>query len=101
VLRAFAEVEDALVSIRTLDERQAYAWDAGQTSARVAAAARARFDNGDADYLLVVDAERTHLRSRQALIQAEGERARATVDLVRALGGGWDARTAGLSSAAR
>lgn len=101
VLRAFAEVEDALVSIRTLDERQAHAQDAGQTSARVAAAARARFDAGDADYLLVVDAERTHLRSRQALIQTEGARARATVDLVRALGGGWDARSAGPPAAAR
>jgi len=64
----------------------------------VATSAKNRFDTGDVDYLLVVDAERTHLRSRQLLIQSEGERARATVDLIRALGGGWDATSMGLAT---
>lgn len=91
VLQAFREVEDALVSIRTLDERIVYQRGAEAASLSVASSARARFDEGDSDYLLVVDAQRTLLRSRQSLIQSEGERARATVDLVRALGGGWQA----------
>lgn len=90
VLQAFREVEDALVSIRTLDGRAAHQHGAEEASARVALAARARFDEGDVDYLAVVDAERTLLRHRQSRIQSEGERARATVDLVRALGGGWE-----------
>lgn len=89
VLHAFREVEDALASLRTLDERIAYQRGAEQASTRVAKSANARFDEGDVDYLSVVDAERTMLRSRQSLIQSEGERARATVELVRALGGGW------------
>nr|WP_315255198.1 efflux transporter outer membrane subunit [uncultured Duganella sp.] len=90
VLQAFREVEDALVSVRTLDQRIAHQRGAEQASSRVATASKARFDQGDVDYLAVVDAERTLLRSRQALIQSEGARARATVDLVRALGGGWE-----------
>lgn len=92
VLQAFREVEDALVSMRALDERLVHQRGAEQASSRVAVSARSRFDAGDIDYLIVVDAERTLLRSRQLRIQSEGERARTTVDFVRALGGGWDAR---------
>lgn len=93
VLQAFREVEDALVSVRTLDQRLVHQRGAEDASSRVAQSARARFEEGDVDYLIVVDAERTLLRSRLSRIQAEGERARSTVDLVRALGGGWEVPT--------
>ncbi|WDZ96732.1 efflux transporter outer membrane subunit [Herbaspirillum sp. WKF16] len=99
VLQAFREVEDSLASMRTLDARIVQQRGAEQASSRVAAAAKARFDEGDVDYLTVVDAERTLLHSRQSLIQSEGARARATVDLVRALGGGWQSSAAELSDA--
>ncbi|MDY0746760.1 efflux transporter outer membrane subunit [Paucibacter sp. R3-3] len=89
VLQAFREVEDSLVSLRTVDERLVHQRGAEQASSSVARSARSRFDEGDVDYLVVVDAERTLQRSRLSLIQSEGERARSTVDLVRALGGGW------------
>ncbi|QRF61374.1 efflux transporter outer membrane subunit [Variovorax paradoxus] len=91
VLQAFREVEDALVAMRTLDARIAQQREADASAARVARSAKARFDEGDTDYLAVVDAQRTRLRNRQSLIQSEGARARASVDLVRALGGGWEA----------
>ncbi|MDD1011316.1 efflux transporter outer membrane subunit [Pseudomonas shahriarae] len=90
VLQAFREVEDSLASMRALDQRIDQQRGAERASARVADSAQARFSEGDVDYLLVVDAQRTLLRHRQSLIQAEGERARATVDMVRALGGGWN-----------
>ncbi|WP_326541886.1 efflux transporter outer membrane subunit [Pseudorhodoferax sp.] len=89
VLQAFREVEDALVTVRTLDERIVHQQAAHEASSRVAGSAQSRFDAGDVDYLVVVDAQRTLLLSRQSLIQSQGARARATVDLVRALGGGW------------
>jgi len=91
VLQAFREVEDALVAMRTLDARIAQQREADASAARAARSAKARFDEGDTDYLAVVDAQRTRLRNRQSLIQSEGARARASVDLVRALGGGWEA----------
>lgn len=91
VLQAFREVEDALVSMRTVGERIADLKDAELASARVARSERIRFDEGDVDYLAVVDAERTHLSRQQLRLQSEGERMRASVDLVRALGGGWNA----------
>ena len=89
ILQAFREVEDSLVSIRTLDERIVHQRGAQEAASRVVDSAKSRFNEGDVDYLVVVDAERTLLRNRQMLIQSEGARARATVDLVRALGGGW------------
>lgn len=92
VLQAFREVEDSLVSMRTLDGRIAHLQAAVEASSSSARSAQARFDEGDVDYLLVADAERTRLRNRQSLIQSEGERARATVDLILSLGGGWQAQ---------
>lgn len=90
VLQAFREVEDSLVSMRTLDERVTNQREAEEAASRVVRSAKARFNEGDVDYLVVVDAERTLLRNRQLLMQSQGERARSTVDLVRALGGGWE-----------
>ena len=95
VLQAFREVEDSLLSLRSLDERIVHQRSAEEASSRVARSARSRFDEGDVDHLVPVEAERTLLRSRQALVQAEGDRARATVDLVLALGGGWDGPSSG------
>jgi len=40
------------------------------------------------------------LTQQQAVARAEGDRLRAAVDLVRALGGGWGRRTAGAQDVA-
>ncbi|MNT90486.1 hypothetical protein D3C72_2313910 [compost metagenome] len=42
------------------------------------------------NYLDVIDAERTALQTRSAAVQLQGVQAAATVNLIRALGGGWD-----------
>lgn len=36
-----------------------------------------------------IEAERAWLQQQRLVLQADGDRARATVDLIRALGGGW------------
>ena len=41
------------------------------------------------NFLDVIDAERTVLQSRRAAVQLAGVQAAATVNLIRALGGGW------------
>ncbi|WP_341964146.1 efflux transporter outer membrane subunit [Pseudomonas sp. RC10] len=91
VLLAFQEVEDNLSELRILREQaveQARAVDASQRAATIA---RTQYDEGDVIYLSVLDAERTALQSRRSAIQLQGGRATATVNLIRALGGGWDA----------
>jgi multidrug efflux system outer membrane protein len=58
-------------------------------SGRAAKVARAQYSEGDVIYLSVIDAERTALQSRRAAVQLQGAQAAATVNLIRALGGGW------------
>lgn len=89
VLVAFREVEDNLSDLRLLEtqtQTQSLAVDA---SARAAKLARAQYTEGDVIYLSVIDAERTALQSHRTAVQLEGAQAAATVNLIRALGGGW------------
>ncbi|MDR1311288.1 MAG: efflux transporter outer membrane subunit [Burkholderiaceae bacterium] len=85
---AFREVADALTARGLLNEQV----DA-QSAILVAETERlrlskARYDNGIASSLDVLDAERQHFASEQALVQARLTRLLNTVDLYRALGGG-------------
>ena len=91
VLRAFQEVEDGLASLRLLDEQLEQLRTAKASADRAVAEARARFKAGDVEYLFVLDSERTLLAQKLAVLRTEGDRIRAAVDLVRALGGGWGA----------
>jgi NodT family efflux transporter outer membrane factor (OMF) lipoprotein len=89
VRRAFAETENALASIRYLNEQLE------QVEARRVAAAEAlrvahnRYANGYASYLEELDAQRTLYNAEQAVLQLRASLLGAHVDLYRALGGGW------------
>ncbi|MDX1951845.1 MAG: efflux transporter outer membrane subunit [Verrucomicrobiota bacterium] len=89
VLVAFREVENALSGIQFLVERAEATERAAKYSSQGAELARTRFDAGFVSYLEVVDAERIALASRRALAQVQGQRQIAVVQLVKALGGGW------------
>ena len=90
VLVAFAEVEDNLVGLRTLDG-QAHATDEAVASARRAAElAEKRYRAGQTGYLESIDAQRELLSVQRQAVQLRGSRATTTVALIRALGGGWE-----------
>lgn len=89
VLVAFREVEDNLSDLRVLEEQTQTQAQAVDASGRAAKVARAQYTEGDVIYLSVIDAERTALQSRRAAVQLQGAQAVATVNLIRALGGGW------------
>lgn len=91
VLRAFQDVEDALATLRSLDEQLERLRVAESSAARAQTEALARFQAGDAAYLFVLETERTLLAQKRAVMRTQGDRMRATVDLIRALGGGWHA----------
>ena len=90
-LNAFAEVENALSAIRTLeDEYQARQMQL--TAARSAAAlSRARYDGGVTSYLEVLDSERSLFSAELAASEVRRAQLVSLVDLYKALGGGWDA----------
>lgn len=89
VLVAFREVEDTLVHLRTLADQQRAVDTARHAADRAAALARVQYDEGALGQGNAIEAERTALEHRLAVVRVEGEKARTTVQLIRALGGGW------------
>jgi len=88
-LRAFEEVENQLSALRYLSEQEAAQGRAVVASGRAATLSAERFRAGAVSFLEVVDADRTRLQSLRQSRQTAGQRYVATVQLIRALGGGW------------
>jgi multidrug efflux system outer membrane protein len=89
VLVAFSEVENNLAGIRFLDEQAAAQDRAVASSQRAADLARQRYESGISSYLEVVDANRAALAAQRIRAQLTGQRLIASVQLIKALGGGW------------
>ncbi|HKT60632.1 MAG TPA: TolC family protein [Gemmatimonadales bacterium] len=87
VLRALQEVETGLSRYRTSRARVERIRDAAESSARAADLARLRFEGGVADFLQVLDAERTQLDAEDQLAQAHIDAATSYAALFQALGG--------------
>ena len=95
VLRAMQEVETGLARYRGARARVDRIQDAAAASARAADLARLRFEGGVADFLQVLDAERTQLGAEDQLAQARTDAATSYAALFKALGGERPSREAG------
>lgn len=71
VLRALEETENALVAYREDQQRLVRLNEQARESARAASIARVRYREGAADFLVLLDAERTQLQAEDAVAQAE------------------------------
>ena len=89
VLRALQDVESSLVRYRTARARLDRLREAADASERAANLARLRFTGGVADFLQVLDAERTQLEAQDRLAQSRTDAATAYASLYKALGGSW------------
>jgi NodT family efflux transporter outer membrane factor (OMF) lipoprotein len=90
VLIAFQQVEDSLAAVRILSEqikRQREAVNSSQTFLRLESG---RYDTGIDPYIDVVIAQTTLLNNQQVLAILEVQQMTASVQLIEALGGGWD-----------
>lgn len=90
-LTAFGEVEDNLAALRILADESVQQAQATAASERALELARNRYDGGITTYLEVVTAQVTALASERLSIQLTTRRLVASVNLIRALGGGWQA----------
>jgi NodT family efflux transporter outer membrane factor (OMF) lipoprotein len=91
VLAAFNEVEDRLSDLRVL-ERESTVEHRAVTSARHSLdLSNQRYKGGAASYLEVLVAETTLLTNQRTQADLQTRRFAASVGLIRALGGGWDA----------
>ena len=85
--RAVAEIETALAGYRGAHERLALLDDAAAASERAALLARLRFQEGAADFLSVLDAERTLLEAQDRRAQGRTDALTALISVYRSLGG--------------
>jgi NodT family efflux transporter outer membrane factor (OMF) lipoprotein len=90
VLTAFQQVEDYLAAVRILSKQIQQQIEAEQSAERYLELARARYYTGVDTYLNVLVAQTTLLSDQQTLASLRTQAMTASVQLIEALGGGWD-----------
>lgn len=93
VLAAFQEVEDDLAALRYLAE-ESQQQDQAVSAARLSLdLENDRYKAGTDSYLSVITTQEIYLGDEQTAVTILQRRMTAAVDLVKAMGGGWDAST--------
>jgi outer membrane protein TolC len=90
VLTAFQEVEDNLSTLRILSQELQQQNAAVESSRRYLTLADARYQSGLDSYLDVITAQITLLTNQRTALNLRMEQMTASVQLIKALGGGWD-----------
>jgi NodT family efflux transporter outer membrane factor (OMF) lipoprotein len=90
VLGAFQQVEDQLALLERYSAAAASDQAAADAALRALELAGNRYRQGASSYLEVVTAQTASLQSRRSVLELHTRQQRASVQLVRALGGGWD-----------
>ena len=91
VLTAFQQVEDNLASLKYLSESIGQQDGAVEAAARSLREATVRYRAGVDPYLNVIVAQTALLNDQQAAVNFRMQQMVASVQLIKALGGGWDA----------
>lgn len=94
VLQAFREVEDQLSSLQAASARMDAAQNGRAAALRAYEVGIDRYQAGYSSYLEYLDAERSKLNAERLYTQVRGEQYINTVQLVKALGGSWQAPVA-------
>lgn len=91
VLTGFQEVEDSLVALRVLEEEAQVQQEALAAARQTVEIVTNQYKAGTVSYLDVIVSQTTALSNEQTALNILGRRLAASVSLVKALGGGWDA----------
>lgn len=89
ILQAFREVNDSLIAQTQLSKIIRVQTDRVSALTDYLSLANIRYDNGEVDYLNVIDAQTKLFNSQIDLAQAQGDHLISYIDLYKSLGGGW------------
>lgn len=89
VSTAFKEVNDALVNLRQYKAIETIQASKKETTQAMLDVAQNRYKAGYSSYLDVLEAQRSHIEASQSYVISRQNTLTATVDLFKALGGGW------------
>jgi len=90
VLTAFQQVEDSLAAVRILSQQILHQQQAVDSSRTFLKLEQGRYNLGIDPYIDVVTAQTTLLSNQETLANLQVEQMTASVQLIQALGGGWD-----------
>jgi NodT family efflux transporter outer membrane factor (OMF) lipoprotein len=91
VLSTFQQVEDELLALRVLQNQAQFQSEAVKSAQTAADVALNEFTAGTVAYTTVITANQTLLADQQSALTVQQNRLVASVTLIEALGGGWDA----------
>lgn len=89
LLTAISETHGNMRQLHHLREQAAVQIRASTSAKRAAQLAQTRYESGSSPYLEVIEANRSMLAMQRASAQIAGQRLQASVQLIKALGGGW------------
>ena len=90
VLDAFREVEDALVELSVLEREQQLQQEAVEAARESLRLVENQYRAGTLDFNSVVNVQAAALNNERTALSLLGNRLRASVQLIAALGGGWE-----------
>jgi NodT family efflux transporter outer membrane factor (OMF) lipoprotein len=90
VLTAFQQVEDALASVRIVSDQIKQQEEAEKSAQQFVDLETGRYQTGIDPYVNLVTAQTTLLADQQTLTSLRTQQMTASVQLIEALGGGWD-----------
>ncbi len=90
VLEAFQQVEDSLAALRLLEQESTTQQSAVASARRSVDLSTVRYKRGITTYLEVLTAQSTSLADERTAADLMTRRMTASVQLIKALGGGWD-----------
>ncbi len=89
VLGAFRQVQDNLALLDNLGTASTNQKDASDAAQHALDLSMTQYKHGAVSYLDVVQAQTVALQEQRGLLQLDTQRLRASVQLIRAMGGGW------------
>ncbi len=89
VLVAFQDVEDSLSSLHYLSQQQKSEDEAFQAYQKALDLTNSRYTTGLVSYFDVIQAQGLALSAEQLTVQIQGNRIATTIQLIKAMGGGW------------